>query len=58
MQWLDDRNIPYQKLDVIADGAADQEMRQLTGQSMAPVIDVDGHILADFGGEKLAEDWK
>jgi glutaredoxin len=58
MQWLDDRNIPYQKLDVIADGAADQEMRQLTGQSMAPVIDVDGHILADFGVEQLAEFWK
>jgi hypothetical protein len=34
------------------------EMVNLSGQRLAPVIDVDGQILADFGPEELAEFWK
>ena len=47
--WLDDHDIEYEKLDVIADGAAFEEMVRLSGQELAPVIDVDGKVLADFG---------
>ncbi|MDB6027611.1 MAG: glutaredoxin [Verrucomicrobiales bacterium] len=56
--WLDERGIKYQELDVISDGAARKEMRDLTGQSMAPCIDVDGEILADFDTDQLAKFWK
>jgi glutaredoxin len=56
--WLDQRHLPYQIVDVIADRAAMAEMVKLSGQTYAPVIDVDGKILADFGPEELAEFWE
>ena len=58
MHWLDDRDIEYEKVDVIADEMAFDEMIRLSGQELAPVIDVDGEILADFGPEQLATFWQ
>jgi glutaredoxin 3 len=42
---------------VISDEAAYDEMINLSGQELAPVIDVDGEILADFGPDQLARFW-
>jgi glutaredoxin len=56
--WLDERGIQYETRDVIADGKAMAEMVKLSGQTLAPVIDVDGEILADFGPEELEKFWK
>jgi len=56
--WLDDRGVAHETLDVIADPVARREMRELSGQTMAPVIDVDGHILADFDTDQLEVFWK
>jgi glutaredoxin len=58
MRWLDQNGIQYEPVDVIADEAARAEMIRLSGQELAPVIDVDGRILADFGPEELAGFWK
>lgn len=58
MEWLDQRNIQYELLDVIADPAARKEMYALSGQTLAPVIDVDGQILADFGADELEAFWE
>jgi glutaredoxin 3 len=58
MRWLDARGIKYEVLDVIADAEAFSEMEELSGQTLAPVIDVDGEILADFGAEELAKFWE
>ena len=58
MLWLDEHGIKYEKLDVIADSAAFDEMARLSGQELAPVIDVDGKVLADFGPEELEKFWK
>ena len=58
VKWLDARGIQYETLDVIADAAADKEMWKLSGQGLAPVIDVDGKILADFDVDQLAKFWK
>jgi glutaredoxin len=58
MAWLDERHISYQTLDVISDKKANAEMVRLSGQTLAPVIDVDGKILADFGPEELAAFWE
>ena len=58
MRWLDERGIKYETLDVIADRDAYDEMVELSGQTLAPVIDVDGEILADFGPEELAKFWE
>lgn len=57
MRWLDDHDVDYEKIDVIADEAAFDEMIRLSGQELAPVLEVDGEILADFGPDQLAEFW-
>ena len=57
IDWLDARGILYTKLNVNGDAAARDEMRELTGQTKAPCIDVDGHILADFGADELEAWW-
>lgn len=56
-RWLDERGVKYETLDVIADSEAFAEMVKLSGQELAPVIDVDGKILADFGPEELETFW-
>ena len=58
MRWLDDHDIDYEKIDVIADDAAFAEMVRLSGQELAPVLEVDGKVLADFGPEELEKFWK
>ena len=58
VDWLDERGIAYQALDVSADASARQEMRELSGQTKAPVIDVDGKVLADFDTGQLETFWK
>ena len=56
-RWLDDRGISYEVLDVYDDSAAYDEMVRLSGQELAPVIDVNGKILADFGPKELEVFW-
>ena len=57
MEWLDPNKIKYISLDVTSDRAAWDEMVRLSGQSSAPVIEVDGEMLADFGASELAQFW-
>ncbi len=56
--WLDKRGVSYESIDVLEDSAAMDEMVKLSGQDLAPVIDVDGKILADFGPDEIEEWWK
>ena len=58
MNWLDDHDVEYEVIDVIGSDKAYAEMVKLSGQDLAPVIDVDGKILADFGPDELARFWK
>lgn len=58
MEWLDARGIAYKQLNVSQDAASFREMIRLSGQTLAPVIDVDGEVLADFGADELEEWWK
>ena len=58
MRWLDERGIDYDTVDVMADEAAYDEMIRLSGQDLAPVIEVDGELLADFGPDQLANFWE
>ena len=57
IEWQDGHGVKYETLDVIADAEAYDEMVELSGQTMAPVIDVDGEVLADFGPEDLEAFW-
>jgi glutaredoxin len=58
MSWLDQRGIAYERLDVITNREAWDEMERLSGQTSAPVIEVDGKVLADFGVDELAVWWR
>jgi glutaredoxin 3 len=58
MDWLDRYGIRYEVLDVIGDERAYAEMQRLSGQTLAPVIEVDGRVLADFGATELARFWR
>jgi glutaredoxin len=51
--WLQRRGIDYERLNVTIDTDARSEMRRLTGQSRAPSIEVDGHVLVDFDTGQL-----
>ena len=51
--WLNARGVKYETLDVIADSKAFTEMINLSGQRFAPVIEVNGKILANFGPDEL-----
>ena len=57
MDWLNHHGISYMMLDVNRDPEARKEMLELTGQTKAPSIDVDGEILADFGADELEAWW-
>jgi glutaredoxin len=57
MAWLDKRGLSYTIIDVIDSGEGFTEMVRLSGQTLAPVIDVDGRVLADFGPEELTSFW-
>jgi glutaredoxin 3 len=56
--WLDQRGIAYETVNVSNDPKAFDEMARLSGQTFAPVIEVDGKILADFGPDELAAFWE
>jgi len=53
MDWLDDRDVAYETIDVMADEAAYEEMIRLSGQELSPVIEAEGEVLADFGPDQL-----
>ena len=57
-RWLDEKGVEYERVNVIADETAYDEMIRLSGQDLAPVLEVDGKILADFGPDQLADFWK
>ena len=56
--WLDGRGIAFEELDVVSNPAAYKEMVDLSGQTLAPVIDIDGEVLADFDTGQLEKFWK
>ena len=58
IDWLDQNRISYELLDVNTDADARREMVSLSDQSKAPVLEVDGKILADFGAAELAAWWE
>jgi glutaredoxin len=58
MDWLEDHGIRFEVLDVISNAQAYEEMVRLSGQTLAPVIEVDGAVLADFGARELETFWR
>ena len=57
IEWLTSHGVSFATLNVSRDATARAEMLELTGQTKAPSIDVDGQILADFGADELEAWW-
>lgn len=54
VEWLKEHGYEFQPVDVLKDSSAFSEMRAISGQSKAPVLELeDGRVLADFGPEEL-----
>lgn len=51
--WLDEQKWPYTVRDTGRDPAARQKAIELSGQSLVPVIEVDGLVLGDFDTGQL-----
>jgi glutaredoxin 3 len=45
--------VKYELREVRSNPAYFEEMRKLSGQTKAPVLQMDGRVLADFGPEQL-----
>lgn len=45
--------VKYERREVRSNPAYFEEMKKLTGQTKAPVLQMDGRVLADFGPEQL-----
>ncbi len=52
-EFLKAKGIAYDAVDVRSDAAAFQKMQELSGQTKAPTMLLDGDVLADFGVEEL-----
>lgn len=53
--YLTEKNIPFENVDVSADPARAREMIQKSGQRGVPVIDIDGTIIVGFDRNRLDE---
>jgi glutaredoxin len=53
--YLQEHGIAYGKVDVLADPAAREELKRLSGQTKAPTMRWGEEILADFGAKELDE---
>ena len=58
LEWLRQHGIAHETLDVTRNEEHWREMTRLSGQTLAPVIDVDGEVLADFGADELEAWWR
>jgi glutaredoxin 3 len=56
LDWLRSQGIAHEVRDVFADQAAFTRMREISGQTRAPTLEMpDGSVLADFGVDELRE---
>ncbi len=51
--WLDRHGYRYEVREVLEDPAALARMRELSGQTLTPTMEVDGKVLADFDTGQL-----
>ncbi len=53
LRYLDEQGFSYDAQNVLTDDNAYQRMREISGQSRTPTMEVDGQVLADFGVDEL-----
>lgn len=58
IDWLTEKGLEFEELEVISNPTAMEDLKNLTGKSMTPTIEVNGDILADFGVDELELWWQ
>ena len=54
VEWMQDRGLEFQTVDVLADARAYDHMRNISGQSLTPTLEMrDGSVLPDFDTGQL-----
>ena len=56
--WLKSQGIEFETIDVIENPVAFEHMERRSGQTLAPVIEVDGKVLAAFDARELVVFWE
>ncbi|MDD2696915.1 MAG: glutaredoxin family protein [Candidatus Pacebacteria bacterium] len=54
-EFLKEKNISFEEIDVSKDQAAAEEMIKKSGQMGVPVVEVDGEIIVGFDKEKISK---
>lgn len=54
-QFLKDKNVEFENIDVSTDEAKADEMIKKSGQMGVPVLDIDGQIIIGFDKERIAK---
>jgi glutaredoxin 3 len=54
-EFLDEKGIQYENIDVTTNETARNEMIKSSGQMGVPVVDIDGELIIGFNKEKLAK---
>jgi glutaredoxin 3 len=52
-RWLKARGYRYEVVDVLRDREAFRTMKEISGQTLAPTLEVDGLVLPDFDTGQL-----
>ena len=54
-QYLEDKSVEFESIDVAADQDKVQELVDKSGQMGVPVLDIEGAIIVGFDKEKIDE---
>jgi len=54
-EFLKEKNIFFEDIDVSKDQAAAEEMIKKSGQMGVPVVEIDGEIIVGFDKEKISQ---
>jgi len=55
MEFLKERGIEFEEVDVSKDEKAREEMIQKSGQMSVPILEIDGEIVVGFDKEKICK---
>lgn len=53
VRWLDREGYKYETLNVLRDGDAYARMREISGQSLTPTLEIGEKVLPDFDTKQL-----
>ena len=54
-EYLEEKKVPFETIDVGSSKEAALEMREKTGQMGVPVVDIEGTIIVGFDKERIAK---